>query len=475
MRNSRSRKTQNREDAPVSHGESRFDLTRRDVLSGTAAAMAGIAIVPRHVLAGAASPAPSKKPALAGIGIGGVGHGQLRACEKAGFDIVALCDVDDVYAKKSYDKWPQARRYRHYRELLDAEADKIDAVYVGTPDHSHAVICMEALRKRKHLCCVKPLTRTLHENKVVVEAAKKAGVATQVTASPNTSEQACRTCELIWAGAIGSVREVHIWSNRPLWPQGMQRPAGEDAVPSTLDWDLWLGPAPVRPFVAEWPENHYALAQVKTSRARRAVYHPWNFRGWWDFGTGALGDMGCHHLNTPYRALKLTHPVSVHASAGKVFEETAPLTSIVTYDYAARGDMPPVRITWYDGGLKPPCPKELEGKELPASGELYIGEEGILLRDKIFPADRAKKFDDVPKTLPRRAGTWDEWFEACQGGEVAGCHFEWAGLLTEFVLLGNMAIRTGRYLEWDPASLKITNVADANKYVQEPYREGWSL
>jgi len=450
-------------------------LTRRDVLRGAAAA-AAVTVVPRHVLGGPGQTAPSQKMALAGIGVGGVGHGQLQGCQRAGFDVVVLCDVDQVYARRSFDKWPQARRYRDYREMLDAEADKIDAVYCGTPDHSHAVICMEALRKKKHLCCVKPLTRTIHENWTVVEAAVKAGVATQVTSSPNTSDTACRTCELIGAGAIGPVREGHIWSNRPLWPQGMQRPDGKDEVPSTFDWDLWLGPAREIPFVAEWPEGHYALAQVNAGRPRRAVYHPWNFRGWWDFGTGALGDMGCHHFNTPFRALKLEHATRVHATATKVFDETAPLASIVTYDFPARGDMPPVRLTWYDGGIQPPCPKELEGRTLHAGGgELYIGDEGVMLRDRVYPDDRAKKFADVPKTLQRRSGTWGEWWEACHGGQKAGCHFEWAGLTTELVLLGNIAIRTGKPLEWDAANMKFTNDQAANKLVQEPYRDGWTL
>ena len=450
-------------------------LSRREVL-GAAAGVAAATMVPRHVLGGAGQPAPSEKPVLAGVGIGGVGHGQLQACDKAGFQIVALCDVDDVYAKKSYDKWPQARKYRDYREMLEAESDKIDAVYCGTPDHSHAVICMAALKKKKHLCCVKPVTRTIDESRVVVEAAKQAGVATQVTASPNTSEKGCRTCELIWAGAIGDVREVHIWSNRPLWPQGMLPPDDQDEVPSTLDWDLWIGPAPMRPFKAEWPEGHYALKQCNAARnPRPAVYHPWNFRGWWQFGTGALGDMGCHHLNTPYRALKLAYPTAVHASASKVFDETAPLASIVSYDFPAREGMSPVRITWYDGGLKPPCPKELEGRSLPGSGELYVGDEGVMLGSEIIPASRAQQFQSVPKTLPRRSGTWGEWFEACQGGEQAGCHFEWAGLLTEFVLLGNIAIRVGKPLEWDAEKTQFTNSPEANRYVKEAYREGWTL
>jgi predicted dehydrogenase len=451
-------------------------VSRREVLGAAAASLAAATIVPRRVLGGPGEKAPSEKPLLAGVGIGGVGHGQLQACQQAGFQIVALCDVDDAYGKKSFDKWPQARRYRDFREMLPAEADKIDAVYCGTPDHSHAVISTAALAKKKHLCCVKPLTRTIYESRAVVEAAQKAGVATQVTASPNTGESGCRTCELIWAGAIGPVREVHVWSNRPLWPQGMLRPDGEDEVPSTFDWDLWIGPAPMRPFKNTWPEGHYALEQCKASRnPPRAVYHPWNFRGWWQFGTGALGDMGCHHLNTPYRALKLAYPTSVQATATKVFDETAPLASIVTYDFPAREDMPPVRITWYDGGIQPPCPKEMEGKPLPGSGVLYVGDEGKMLDQNVIPASRAKQFESVPRTLPRRSGTWGEWFEACRGGEPAGCRFEWAGLLTEFVLLGNIAIRVGKHLEWDAAKTQFTNCPEANQLVKEEYREGWTL
>lgn len=450
-------------------------LTRRRMLSGTAAAVAAATIVPRHVLGGLGQEPPSQRFTLAGVGVGGVGFGQVQACERAGFQVTVLCDVDDVYAKKAFDKWPQARRYRDFREMLDAESDKIDAVYCGTPDHSHAVISMEALKRKKHVCCVKPLTRTIDESRIVVEAARKAGVATQVTASPNTGEAGCRTCELIWAGALGDVREVHIWSNRPLWPQGMLPPADQDPVPSTLDWDLWIGPAQMRPFKSDWPEGHLALAQLKSGRGRTAVYHPWNFRGWWAFGTGALGDMGCHHLNTPYRALKLEYPASVQASATKVFDETAPLASIVAYDFPARQDMPPVRMVWYDGGVQPPCPPELAGKPLPASGTLYVGDKGKMLGTTVFPESRAKEFEGVPKTLPRRSGTWGEWFEACGGGEKAGCHFEWAGLLTEFVLLGNIAIRTGKQLDWDPQNMRFTNDADANKYVKEEYRSGWSL
>jgi len=230
-------------------------FSRRSLLKG-AAGLAAATIVPRHVLGGAA--APSNKIALAAVGVGGVGFGQVQACEKEGFQIVALCDLDDVYAKKAYDRWPQARRYKDFREMVATEGDKIDAVYCGTPDHTHAVVTLAALRRKKHVCCVKPLTRTIRECRTIVDAARQAGVATQVTAEPNTSEDACRTCELIWAGAIGDVHEVHIWTNRPLWPQGMVRPEGEDPVPSTFDWDLWLGPSPARPFKDKWPAGHLA-------------------------------------------------------------------------------------------------------------------------------------------------------------------------------------------------------------------------
>ncbi len=447
-------------------------ITRRQWLSGAAAAGAAFTIVPRHVLGGAGRTAPSEKPALAGIGVGGVGFGQLRACEGAGFQIVALCDVDDVYAKKGYDQWPQAKRFRDYREMYEAIDPEIDAVYCGTPDHTHAVIVLPALRRKKHVCCVKPITRTIRECRTLVDTAREAGVATTDTSSPNTSEAACRTCELIWAGAIGPVRELHIWSDRPFWPQGMMRPAGEDAVPETLDWDLWIGPAAMRPFKAAWPDGHLALEQG-LRRFRNAVYHPWNFRGWWDFGTGSLGDMGCHHANTPFRALKLTHPVSISASSTKVMPETAPLASMVTYEFPARDDMPPVRVMWYDGGLKPLSPRP--GFPLGGSGEMYIGDEGFMIGPNIFPEERAKKFADVPRTLPRRPGIYREWIEACRGGEPAGTHFPTAGLLTEFVLLGNIATRAGKQLDWDGAAGRFTNDEAANELLHDEYREGWSL
>jgi predicted dehydrogenase len=449
-------------------------LTRRQALTALAAT-AVFSIVPRHVLGGAGQLAPSERPVLAGIGVGGVGYPQVEGCEEAGFHVGALCDIDDVYAKKAYDRWPKARRYRDFRDLLESEGDRIDAVYCGTPDHTHAIITLAALRRKKHVCCVKPLTRTIEESRVVVEAARRAGVATQVTAAPNTSDAACRTCELIWGGAIGPVRELHLWSDRPWWPQGMERPPGQEQVPSTLDWEAWIGPARMRPYVANWPQGHLALTSVKTKVGPDAVYHPWNFRGWWEFGTGALGDMGCHHVNTPARALKLSHPSRIQASTTKVFAETAPLASIVTYDYPARYDMPPLRVFWYDGGLRPPNLPGARARSLPPSGELYVGDDGAMLGHQILTESRRQLANAIPRTLPRRSGTWGEWFEACRGGEPAGCNFEWSGPATEFVLLGNLAIRTGEPLDYDAAAMRITNNETANGLLGEQYHNGWSL
>jgi len=388
--------------------------------------------------------------------------------------------VDDVYAQKTYDRFPEARRYRDFRHLLGKEGDKIDAVYCGTPDHTHAVICMAALKQEKHLCCVKPLTRTMDEMFVVTEAARRAGVATQVTASANTGQKACRLCEMIWDGAIGDVREVHIWSNRPLWPHGMLRPSGADPIPNSLDWDLWLGPAPARPFKNKWPEGHLALRQVLSGRPQKAVYHPWNFRGWWDFGTGALGDMGCHHFNTTFKALKLTYPTRISASATRVFDESAPLGSIVTYDFPARSGMPPCRVVWYDGGIKPPRPAELEdGRNLHGSGNLYVGTKGKILGGtddgRIIPESKMKAYVPPARTLKSRSGTWGEWVEAIRGGEPAGCNFDWAAYITAAVLLGNIAIRTGKTLDWDARTRRFTNYEPANEFLKEPYRGNWSL
>ncbi len=456
-----------------SNGSGRY--TRRAFLETAGSAAVAMSIVPRHVLGGPGHTPPSGKLNIAAIGIGGIGKNFLNGCK--GENIIALCDVDFQYAARVFNDYPKAKRYRDYREMLDRETE-IDGVLIATPDHTHAVIGMAVIKKGKHILCVKPLTRTIYESRVFAKAARDAKLATNVTASSRSSESACSLCEMIWDGAIGDVREVHCWSNRPLWPQGMDRPHGEDRVPSHLDWDLWLGPAPERPFKDTWPEGHLAVKQV--GAGRNAVYHPWNFRGWWDFGTGALGDMGCHHFNTLFRALKLGHPTSVDASSTRALPETAPLASIVAWGFPAREGMPPLKLFWYDGGLKPPRPSELEsGRALPNQGNLYVGDKGKILgatRDgRIIPESEARRYTPRPKTLRRRGSVTEEWIAACKGGEPASCNFDVADLLTEVALLGNIAIRRVRKLYWDAERIQITNDRDANKYIREEYRSGWSL
>ncbi len=459
-------------------------VSRRSFLHAAAAAWAGIQIVPRRVLGAPGAPSPAGTIRLAAVGIGGVGHSQIRHCVEAGFSVAALCDVDTEYAGKTHAQYPDARRYRDFREMLDAEGGRIDAVYCGTPDHTHAVISLAALRKKKHVLTVKPLTRTVREARVLADAARDAGVMTQMTASSSATESGCRTCEFLQAGLVGDVTEVHIWSDRPIWPQGMARPAGSDEVPRHLDWDLWLGPAPKRPFVDRWPAELVGVLGRGARHGRPNVYHPFNFRGWYDFGTGALGDMGCHHFNTPRRALKLGAPSAVSATSTRTMDESWPLGSIVTWDFPAREGLAPVRVTWYDGGLKPPRPPELEpDRPLPAMGILYIGTKGKLLGDgtdsvpRLIPEARMKAAALPDKTLPRSKDLYREWMDAIQGGPAPSEHWPDCGApLTELVLLGNAALRVpGKRLEWDPAAMRFPNSPEATKLLTPAYENGWTL
>jgi predicted dehydrogenase len=457
-------------------------ITRREVLGG-AAALATLSIVPSSVLGGPGKTAPSDKPTVGGVGIGGVGHGQIQMVARSGFQVVALCDIDDIMAARTWKKFPQARRYRDFREMIAKEGDKIDAVYCGTPDHTHAIVSMAALKAKKHCLTVKPLTRTIGEGRLLAAEAVKAGVMTQMTASPASTESGCQTCEMIWDGIIGDVTEVHIWSNRPLWPHGMRRPKGSDPIPKTFDWDMWLGPAPKRPFVSKWPAGSLEMAQVKTGGNRGGVYHPWNFRGWTDFGTGALGDMGCHHWNTPRRALKLGYPTSVSASSTKMMGESWPLASIITYEFPAREKMPAVKVVWYDGGLKPPRPAELESvRRMPHDGIMYKGTKGVMIAGgssgvpRLLPETKMRAYKLPPKTLKRRSGIYGEWYQAVRGGEKPSEHWpDCAVPLTEMVLLGCIAVQVGQHLEWDGPNMKFTDSPKANKLLEPGYHNGWKL
>ncbi|MFA6245006.1 MAG: Gfo/Idh/MocA family oxidoreductase, partial [Candidatus Hydrogenedentales bacterium] len=373
--------------------------------------------------------------------------------------------VDQGVINRLAKQYPKAKHHVDFRKMLESQKD-IDAVIVATPDHTHAIISMAAIQLGKHVFCQKPLTHSVYEARAIANAAREAKVATQMGNQGQASEESRLVCELIWAGAIGNVREVHGWSNRvpDISPRGMGRPAGSSPVTETLDWDLWLGPAPVRPYVAN-------------------AYNPFVWRGWWDFGSGVLGDIGCHNFAAIFKALKLGAPTSVEAvstasqAPPEISTESAPATSIVYYEFAATDERPAVTITWYDGGMMPRRPDELESDRKLGGGDgmLYIGDKGKMLNHRIIPEAKMKDFGAPAKVLPRSPGHYEEWINACKGGEPAGSNFDVAGPLTEAVLLGNIAIRTGEKLLWDSPNLTITNVPAANQYVNPPYREGWSL
>lgn len=463
-------------------------LSRRRFLGGAALSTAAFMTAPGAVVGLRGATSPNEKLNLAGIGIGGQGGHDLGQLESE--NIVALCDVDQNHAAHIFKKYPKAKRFTDYRRMLE-EMKEIDAVVVATPDHHHACASMQAIQRGKHVFCEKPLTHSVWEARQLARAAHEAKLATQMGNHGQASEETRRLCEYVWAGAIGKVKEAHIWTDRPsqglfkeYWPQGIGRPKDTPAAPATLDWDLWLGPAPLRPY--------------------HPAYLPFVWRGWWDFGTGALGDIGCHSMDPVFRALKLGAPLSVQASSTRVNEETFPLGSIVTYQFPARTaapqainchaaslqgaaaggiEMPPCTLVWYDGGLRPPRPEGLpDNMRMGESGRLLLGDEGFILGNAVYPMARAKAIGEIPKTLPRSIGHHREWAAACKGGRAAGSNFDWAGPLAEAVLLGNVALRVqlreeltlGKLL-WDPAAFKFPNSEEANKFLRREYREGWNV
>ncbi len=467
-------------------GAATVDTTRRQFIKHAAAA-AALTIVPRHVLGAPGHVPPSEKITLAGIGTGGQGLQNLAIFQEfPEIQIVAVCDVNRESGGYLSWNWTQgkeqrvagrepARRqveagyaqqkrsgtyrgckaYADFRQLL-AEED-VDAVMIATPDHTHAVITMAALKRGKHVYCEKPLTWSVYEARQVTEAARKAKVATQLGNQGQASQEARLVCEMIWDGAIGPVREVHVWSPARFWawPTWEGRPKDTPPVPDGLDWDLWLGPAPERPY--------------------HPAYHPWTWRNWWDFGTGLLGDLGCHKLSTVFKALKLGHPIAVEASSTKMDPEIYPLGVIARFEFPARGDMPPVVLTWYDGGLKPPQPKDLEpGRRM--DDVIYIGDKGTLMGHRLIPESRMKAYGRPPQRLPRSPGHHKEWVDACRGGPPAGSNFaDHGGLLTEVCLLGNVALRAGIKIAWDGPNFKIANDHAANRLLHREYRAGWTL
>jgi len=467
-------------------------VSRRRFIYSSALAAGGIA------LTGCSTPRPrivsaNEKLNIAGIGAGGKGGSDLRCC--ADENIVALCDVNEAHAAATRQKYPQAKFYRDYREMLEKEKS-IDAVDIATPDHMHAVIAATAIKMGKHVYCQKPLTHDVYEARRLRALAKEYKVATQMGNQGSASDGLRRAVEVVHGGLIGKVRQAYVWTNRPLWRQGLERPAGSDPVPADLDWDLWLGTAPWRPYKSFWSGSD-------PSDRHRNVYQPWVWRGWMDFGTGALGDMACHTVNWPFRALKLEYPSEIEAECTGLTKEMYPTSSKIRFEFPARGDQPPVTLWWFDGGNKPP--KEATSSvvsmldQVSGSGCILVGENGELFSPDDGDGDfrffaklkgdkelkRATEHEAVkgmPQSIPRnpfKGGTDErqhqEWIAACKGGPAPYSNFDIAAYLTEIMLLGCVAMRTGKKLEWDGPNMCAKNAPEASQYVRRQYRKGWKI
>ena len=414
--------------------------------------------------------------------MGGQGNSDLAALKKAGANIVALCDVDQKYAAKTFSQYPDAKRYVDYREMLEKQKN-IDAVLIATPDHLHAVIAMAAIKMGKHVYVEKPLTRTIYEARMLTEAAKKYKVASQMGNQGHAGLGNRQMCQWIWDGAIGEVREVHCWTNRPCWPSGveMTRPKETPPVPDTLNWDLWLGPAQPRPY--------------------HPIYLPAVWRGWFDFGTGAVGDMACHIVDSPFWALKLSYPAEIVGSSDTYYsgyfrqdfefmKDGFPRVSVIRFKFPAREGLPPVKLTWYDGGLMPERPEELEPQRRLGDangGVLFVGSKGKIMcgcygeRPQLLPATRHQQYMEELKSrqvesIPPSPGHQVEWIEACKGAKPAGSNFNYSGPLTETIVMGMIALRfPNQVLQWDGANMKFVNNEKADAWIKPNYREGWSL
>ena len=370
-------------------------------------------------------------------------------------NIVAVCDVDDLYLAAAQEKFPEAKPYNDFRKML--EQPGLDAVVISTPDHTHAVATAAALKRGLHVYCEKPLTHSVYEARMITELARKSGKATQMGIQIHAGKNYRRVVEWVQGGLIGPVRECHVWIAKE-WGGG-DRPTETPPVPEHLHWDLWLGPAPERPY--------------------HPTYLPGNWRRWWDFGGGTLGDMGCHYMDLPFWALKLRHPATIEAEGPPPHPETCPLELIVRYEFPQRDELPPVRLTWYQGSARPEGLLAAHGLEDRNSGILFVGEKGLLYADynrrQLLPADQ---FADVARpepSIPESIGHHAEWIQACKTGSPTTCNFDYSGPLAETVLLGNVAYRTGKKLEWDAANLRATNAPEAAQFVKREYRSGWTL
>jgi len=434
-------------------------LSRRNFISNVAAT-ATFTIVPRHVLGGNGYTPPSGKLNIACIGVGGNGWTTIKNINTE--SIVALCDVDESRAAKTFSEHPKARKYRDFRKMLEKEEKNIDAATVCTPDHTHAVASMTAIKLGKHLFGQKPLAHDIFEVRQLTEAARRHKVVTQMGIQHHASNGTRILVEMIKSGVIGKVREVHVWCSKTYaYGEGTDRPKEAPPVPATLDWDLWLGPAPKRPY--------------------HTCYLPFNWRIWWDFGTGNVGDMACHLLDSAFWALGLGSSFTVEAQTSPFGGEIYPVSSIIRYEFPGRDELPPVTVTWYDGGMMPWRPKEFEQeRNFSKRGSLFVGEKGKIIiplggGPRLIPESKMKGFKPPEPFLPRNVDHYQEWIQACKGGPKPSANFDYAGPLTEMALLANIAIRTGKKLIWNGPNMKITNIPEANEYLRREYRQGWTL
>ena len=477
-------------------------ISRRHFIGMTAATTGLFTIVPGYAVSGLGHTAPSDKLNIAGIGVGGKGIVNLENMKSE--NIVALCDIDQQYPRRCFEMFPNAKKYVDYRKMFDEIGKNIDAVMIATPDHTHAVCAMAAMQSGKHVYVQKPLTHSVYESRVLLEASRRYKVVTQMGNEGHSNNTVSEVCEWIWSGAIGEISRVDAWTDRPIWPQGLTRPEQSMSVPAHIDWELFIGPAQMRPY--------------------HRAYHPWDWRGWWDFGTGALGDMACHVLDVVFSAMKLGHPVSVEASSTAINTESAPVASMIQYDFPARPkdaniniNMPAVTVYWYDGGLLPRRPESLpDGVELgdDKNGVIFHGTKGTLVcgnyggKYRLLPVS---KFSNMPKpkAILRRVGMSHEmdWVRACKESPenrvLPLSNFEYSGPLNEMVVMGNLAVRMkslDKKLAWDGDNMRITNLSDtdvikvtngipkqeprqltinakqaAEEYIRHNYREGWSL
>jgi predicted dehydrogenase len=428
-------------------------LRRRDFLRGVAAGTAAGAVGGFDLgRALAAQRSPNEKLNIGIIGVANRAAANLEGVQ--GENIVALCDIDDRYLDAAAGRFLKAEKYNDFRKLL--ERKDLDAVVISTADHVHAPATVAALKLGKHVYVEKPMSHSVYEARIIAETAAKAKVATQMGTQIHATNNYRRVVEAIQAGSIGPVKACHVWVGKT-WSEG-SRPRETPPVPKYIHWDLWVGPAPIRPY--------------------HSTYLPANWRRWWDFGCGTLGDMACHFMDLPFWALKLRHPTSVEAQGPPVHPETTPRWMIVKYEFPARDAMPPVELTWYDGGKKPPLLKEA-GLPDWESGVLFVGEKGMMMADydqyRLYPEEKFKDFTPPAPSIANSIGHYAEWINACKNGGPTTCNFDYSGALTESVLLGNVAYRTGKRLDWDAKALHATNTSDADQYLRREYRAGWTL